>query len=144
MKHRASLGIVWVACAAAEAAEPASTAPIAAAASVQAPARPAVDATAPQARKPLDLRIGDIRKYMMPNEYREAINAPNADENTVVVEANRELLPVKSDQPVPNAIMAPFWAIAHPLQSWRIFVPDLKRPPPGPPDVVPPIFRWGP
>jgi len=142
MKHRAALGIALVVCAAAEAAEPTTAAPAVPLALV---AKPKAEAPKPETRKPLDLRIGDVRRYMMPREYREAINAPNADENTVVVEANRELLPMKSEQPVPGGIIAPFWAIAHPLQSWRIFAPDLKRPPPGPPDVVPPpIFRWGP
>jgi hypothetical protein len=145
MKHRTALGIALVVCAAAEAAEPIAAAPAVPATPVQTATRPTSETPKPEARKPLDLRIGDIRRYMMPDEYREALNAANADENTVVVEGNRELLAMKSDRPVPNAIMAPFWAIAHPLQSWRILVPDLKRPPPGPPDVVPPpIFRWGP
>jgi hypothetical protein len=95
--------------------------------------------------KRLDLRIGNVRNYMMPNEYREALGMPDADKNTVVVEGNRELLPWKPDRPVPGGIVAPFWALAHPLQSWRLLVPDPKAPPPGPPDVVPPrVFRWGP
>ena len=106
------------------------------------PAKPAVAAPAP---KPLDLRVGNVRNYMMPHELKAAINAPDAEKNTVVVEGERELPPLKSQQPVPNAIMAPFWAIANPLQAWRIFVPDPNRPPAGPPDVVPPpVFRWGP
>jgi hypothetical protein len=45
--------------------------------------------------------------------------------------------------------MAPFWAIVNPLQSWRIFVPDLANAPkdrPREPEekIPPPIFRWGP
>ena len=61
------------------------------------------------------------------------------------LDGERELVPMKSQQAVPNAIIAPFWAIAHPLQAWKIFVPDPNAPPPGKPDVVPPpIFRWGP
>jgi hypothetical protein len=143
-------------CAAAHAAEPAVTAPSPAvpaahAAPVAAPAPPrsAAGATSkPIASKPLDLRIGDVRKYMMPNEFREAISAPDADKNTVVVEGDRELLPVKHDDPVPGGIIAPLWALTHPLQGWRIFVPDLNRPeerPREPEDrVPPPVFRWGP
>ena len=138
MKHRLALGLTLVICAAAEAAEPVAPAPAVSATPVAATSNPPI-------AKRLNLRIGDVRSYMMPNEFREALGAPDADSNTVVVEGNRERLPWKSERPVPVAIIAPFWAIAHPLQSWRILVPDLKRPPPGPPDVVPPpIFRWGP
>jgi hypothetical protein len=106
------------------------------------PAAPSKPAAAP---KPLDLRVGNVRNYMMPNEFRGALTAPDAEKNTVIVEGERELLPMESLQPVPNSIIAPFWALAHPLQAWRAFVPDPNRPPPGKPDVVPPpIFRWGP
>jgi hypothetical protein len=155
-KHRVSLILAIGVCAAANAAEIVATAPSPAAAPAQASAT-AASAPAPiqapaavpskkPSAKPLDLRIGDVRKYMMPNEFREAISAPDADKNTVVVEAKRELLPVKYDDPIPvGTIMAPIWALMHPTQSWRILVPDLNRPPDGPPDVVPPpIFRWGP
>ena len=56
---------------------------------------------------------------------------------------------MKSEQPVPGGIIAPFWAIAHPLRSWRIFVPDIAHAPKDEPrepadKVPPPIFRWGP
>lgn len=141
IKRRMGLGLVLAACAAAEAAEPAAVVPPA-----QTP--PAAPAPKPIVTKPLDLRIGDVRNYMLPDEYREVLGAPDADKNTVVVEGKRELLPVKFEKPVPGGIIAPFWALAHPLQSWRIFVPDLKRPAEGPrepADKVPsPIFRWGP
>jgi hypothetical protein len=147
MKRHVGLGLTLAMCAAAEAAEPAAASTVSAA-----PASAAAPAPAPEAklvpRKPLDLSVGDVRSYMMPNEYRAALGAPDADKNTVVVEAKRELLPMKSDQPVPGGIIAPFWAIANPLQAWRILVPDLKRPEEGPREphdkVPPPIFRWGP
>ncbi len=140
MKRRVGLGIALAVCAVAEAAEPAVTAP------------PATTAATTPATKPapkrLDLRIGDVRKYMMPNEFHAAISAPDADQNTVIVEGSRELLPVKSDRSVPAGIVAPFWALLNPLQSWRILVPDLKRPEEGPREpadkVPPPVFRWGP
>src|SRR5262245_55339352 len=101
MKSLLGLGFALAACVAVEAAEPSPAA--------VPPAKPA-PAAAPrtEARKPLDLRIGDVRKYMMPNEFNEAINAPDADKNTVVVEARRELLPMKFEQPVPGGIIAPF------------------------------------
>jgi hypothetical protein len=131
------MGIALAVCSAAEAAEPAAAAP-------QASPAPATKPVT----KPLDLRIGDVRKYMTPNEFRAVINAPDAEQNTVIVEGSRELPPSKSDRPVPGGIIAPFWALANPLQSWRIFVPDLKRPEEGPREpadkVPPPVFRWGP
>jgi hypothetical protein len=48
-------------------------------------------------------------------------------------------------QPVPVGLMTYPWIFMHPLQSWRTLLPDLRAPPPGPPDVVPEReFRWGP
>jgi len=151
MKRRVGLGLTLAVCAAVEAAEPASTAP-AADASTTAPT-PAANASKPMpanpASKPLDLSIRDVRNYMMPRELAEVLGAPDADKNTVVVEARRELLPMEFEEPVPGGLMAPFWAIANPLQSWRIFVPDLAHAPkdrPRDPEekIPPPIFRWGP
>jgi hypothetical protein len=90
-------------------------------------------------RKPLDLRVGDVRTYMMPSEYRAALGAPDAEKNTVVVEAKRELLPVKYEEPIPIWPLGPlWWGLNNPTQSWRILLPDLNRPEDGPPDVVPP------
>ena len=89
---------------------------------------PAVPNPKPALQKPLDLRIGDVRKYMMPNEFRAALDAPDAEKNTVVVEAKRELLPVEYEKPIPRGPLGPlFWALKHPTQSWRIFLPDLNR-----------------
>ena len=138
MKRGVSLGLALGLCGAVHAVDP--------------PARaiPAQTAPVPAARivtkKPLDLRIGDVRKYMMPNEFQATLSAPDADKNTVVVEGTRGVPPLKSQQPVPAGIIAPFWALAHPLQSWRVFVPDVNRPPDGPTvdKVPPPVFRWGP
>jgi hypothetical protein len=137
--RRVGLSVALIACAAAEAAEPAPVAP-------PAPSTAAPTDQKPVLRKPLDLRIGDVRKYMMPNEFREALAAPDADKNTVVVEARQELLPVKYEEPIPVYPLGPlFWALRNPSQSWRILLPDLNRAPPGKPDVVPPpVFRWGP
>ena len=76
--------------------------------------------------EPLKLSIGDVRKYMMPSEFAAVVNAGDPDRNTVVVEGSRELAPLKSMQPVAPGIVAPFWAVAHPTQAWRIFVPDPR------------------
>jgi hypothetical protein len=150
---RVGLGLTLAVCAAAEAAEPAASVPVPAAPPPVAGASPVpvtTPATAPAQKprpaKPLDLRVGDIRKYMMPNEYLAALGAPDAEKNTVVVEARRELLPVTYDDPIPVGPLMPlWWGLTHPSQSWRILLPDINAPADGPPDVVPPpIFRWGP
>lgn len=139
MKRRVGLGIALAACAAVEAAEPTAAVP-------PANTPPAASTPKPAIKKPLDLRIGDVRKYMMPNEFREALAAPDADTNTVVVEGRRELLPVKYEKPIPVGPLVPlWWALKNPANSWRILLPDINRGPLGPPDVVPPpVFRWGP
>ena len=163
MKHRVGLGLTLAVCAAVEAAEPVAVSPIpeepATAAVSASAATPAPRATptpaatpAPAAvekpipAKPLDLRIRDVRNYMMPNEYLAALDAPDADKNTVVVEAKRELLPVDYEKEIPMGPLMPlWWGLTHPSQSWRIFLPDINRQADGPPDPVPPpIFRWGP
>ena len=157
MKHRLGLGLTLAACAAVEAAEPVSMAPAQAPTDVAipspAPAAAASTAKAAPAKpsaKPLNLRIGDVRSYMLPNEYADALDAPDADQNTVIVEGKRELLPMKSERPVPGGIIAPFWGLAHPTQIWRLLVPDPKLKLPEYEDrepadkVPPPIFRWGP
>jgi len=152
MKHRVGLGLTLAVCAAVEAAEPVATssdpAPALPTASAPAPAiTPVTDPAAkPVLTKPLDLRVGDVRQYMMPSEYREALGAPDADKNTVVVEAKRELLPVEYEEPIPTWPLGPlWWALKNPTQSWRILLPDINAPEDGPPDPVPPpIFRWGP
>jgi hypothetical protein len=110
--------------------------------------RPAPKVTAPGAASPapLKLGVGDVRKYMMPSEYQASIDAPDLERSTIVVQGERAPPPpLKSTQPVPQGIIAPFWAVANPTQAWRVLLPDPNAPPPGPPDVVPkPEFRWGP
>jgi hypothetical protein len=152
MKRRVGFGLLLAVCAEVEAAEPAAAAPNPASAlpatSASTPAStPVLDPAAkPAPTKPLDLRVGDVRRYMMPNEYRAVLGAPDAEKNTVVVEARRELLPVDYEKPIPMGPLMPlWWGLTHPTESWRIFLPDINRPADGPPDVVPPpIFRWGP
>jgi len=122
-----------------------SAAAVASASAASTPAAPA-PVTRDAAKPRLDLRIGDIREYMPADEFRALSADREPERNTVIVEGRAALLAVKEDSPVPNAIMAPFWALMNPTQAWRIFVPDLKRPPDGPPDskIPPPVFRWGP
>jgi hypothetical protein len=114
------------------------------------PAPPSAEKPAPApvasiTRAPLKLQVGDVRKYMMPNEYRAAINAPDADKNTIVVQGERPAPPLQSEQPLPTGLAAYYSLFRHPSKAWRLFLPDPNAPPPGPPDVVPQReFRWGP
>jgi hypothetical protein len=107
---------------------------------VPAPASP------PAVAKPLDLRVGNVRNYMMPNEFRAAVGAPDADRSDIVVEGAREPPPLKSLQPVPGGLASLWYAAKNPRSAWRIFAPDLNAPAAGPPPspVPPPVFRWGP
>jgi hypothetical protein len=145
MKTAIAWGLTLMLYATAEAAEPAP---------VQAPQTqtppPATNAPhrdATTASKPMDLRIGDIRKYMTPNEYHAALNAADADKSTVIVEGARAVAPLQSERPQPVGLGAVYSLFRHPTSAWRLFVPDTSAyaPQPGPPDVVPPReFRWGP
>lgn len=129
---------------AAEAAEPVP-APAAAVASPDAAVVPAAPGSK-SAPRPLNLRIGDIRRYITPEEYRELMAAPAQDANTIIVQADAPLLPMKSEAPVPGGLMSLWYAAKNPAQIWRIFVPDPKQGPIGPPEspIPPPVFRWGP
>jgi hypothetical protein len=122
----------------AEAAEPPVAAPVV--------AKPVRSTAAPVKRAPLDLRVGDIRKYMMPNEFRAAISAPDADKYAIVVEGNRPSPELQSLRAVPMGLPALFWGFAHPGSAWRLFVPDVNAEASGPilTKVPPPVFRWGP
>jgi hypothetical protein len=129
MKYGLGIGFALLLCAAAAAADP---------------PKPAITPAA--VNKPLDLRLGDIRKYMTPNEYLAAVSAPDAERSDIVVEGARAVPKHASERPVPGGLASLWYAATNPLQSWRIFLPDVNAPAAGPVyDVVPPpVFRWGP
>ena len=111
------------------------------------PAKPAPAASQTAPRAPLKLGIGEVRKYMMPNEYRAALNMADTDKSTVIVQGERAVAPLQSERPQPVGLGAVYSLFRHPTSAWRLFVPDMSAyaPQPGPPDVVPPReFRWGP
>jgi hypothetical protein len=140
MNIRIAIAVALMAGAAAQAADP----PVAPAAGK---GQKPVPAARPSTRTPLKLGIGDVRKYMMPNEYRAAMNTPDADRTTVIVQGERAVAPLQSELPQPVALGAVYSLFRHPTTAWRLFVPDTSAyaPKPGPPDVVPPReFRWGP
>ncbi len=75
-------------------------------------------------RKPLDLRPPDIATLLTPAEL-DRILSRIAEENIEEIEVQRErdrALDLGSPA-VPLGIASPFWALAHPLQAWRILAP---------------------
>jgi len=136
MDIRTAIAVALMAGAAAQAAEP--PVPVNS-------LKPQPAALAP--RTPLKLSVGDVRKYMMPNEFRAAIDAPDADRTTVIVQGERAVAPLQSELPQPVGLGAVYSLFRHPTSAWRLFVPDTSAyaPKSGPPDVVPAReFRWGP
>jgi len=100
MKHGLVIAFALLLCAAAQAADP-----------------PKPAASRPVAAKPLDLRIGDIRKYMTPKEYLVAINAPDADKTDIVVEGARQAPKLRSELPVPGGLGSLWYAATNPLPA---------------------------
>jgi hypothetical protein len=89
--------------------------------------------------QPLDLLLtqSELRSIIHRYEERtgEFLTAPIDDE--VLVTAPGEQAPMREpSRDVPRGIVAPFWAIANPSQSWRIFTPI---PPKGLPKDEPPL-----
>ncbi len=136
MRVPVGIAVTLLICSAAQAEPPARGAQ-------SAPAQTPAPASRP-ARQPLKLGIGDVRKYMMPNEFRTAVSG-DSDKATIVVEGARPVAPLKSTQPLPQGLGAVYSVFRHPASAWRMFVPDPRGVPAGPPDVVPAReFRWGP
>jgi hypothetical protein len=137
MKHGVGLGFALMVGGVVAAAEPASQA-------IPAPAAAESAATAP-APKPLDLRIGDVRKYMMPRDFQSAVKAPDAEANTVVVEGQREVVPMRMVEDVPLGLASLWYSAKDPKNAWRLLAPAITfKDGPTVDKVPPPIFRWGP
>jgi len=160
MNHAAGWSLALVISFAADAAEPAG------------PPQPAKEpraATAPQAKPPseavllasavtpkrLDLRVGKIRDLMSRRDMAELLGAPDWEKDTIVVEGQRELLPMTFEEQIPGGPAALWWALQNPTQSWRVLLPDINRPDPGPLTMEQKVpqrefrwdqrgFRWGP
>ena len=124
MNLRPILGTTMLACSLAGAAEPApdtsvaSPAPNAAVTTPDPGSNQAKKSDPGEARKPLDLRVRDIREYLTAEEYRALMNGALDDQNTVIVQANAPPLPMKSELDVPGGIIAPFWGPWSP-RCWR-------------------------
>src|SRR3954471_17323497 len=102
MKRGMGMALVLITAAAASNGVAAAEPPAHAAAVPAAAAPPAAQAAAPaKPSKPLDLRIGDVRKYMMPRDFQAVVRARDADADTVVVEGQREVVPMRLVEDVP-------------------------------------------
>lgn len=137
---------VWIALslgAAVDAAEPPAHAVVPAKPAKAAPATTTAKPAKPA--KPLDLRIGDVRKYMMPRDFQATLRAPDADANTVVVEGQREVVPMRMVEDVPMGLGSLWYSAKDPKNAWRMFAPVVTfKDGPTVDKVPPPIFRWGP
>lgn len=72
----------------------------------------------------MDLHPPDVRKVFPLAELQKRL--PDADDERVAQEdATVQVSTERVGPPpsVPIGILAPFWAIRHPTQAWRIFMP---------------------
>lgn len=71
----------------------------------------------------LDLRAPDITRLYTPQQIQAAL-ATTSERNIEEVEVyGPHERPVPVSPQVWSGIAAPFWALLHPAQSWRIFAP---------------------
>ncbi len=96
-------------------------------------------ATSPEAQ-PLNLLLTQSELVAVVRNYEiktgEVLTAPFDDEEILVI-APGYVAPMRDvSQDVGGGILAPFWAIRHPKDAWRIFVPI---PPKGPLEEAKPI-----
>ena len=77
----------------------------------------------PTPAKPLDLRPPDITKLYTSQQLTDLLQKIE-DRNIEEVEVEGARIPPPTFTPrVWPAIAAPFWALLHPTQAWRIFAP---------------------
>jgi hypothetical protein len=73
--------------------------------------------------RPLDLRAPDIEEILTPEQIAHALaSTREGNIEEIEVEGVRTPAPPSSPEVWP-AIAAPFWALLHPTQAWRIFFP---------------------
>jgi hypothetical protein len=69
----------------------------------------------------LDLRLGDIRRYVPAREWSTPLPERLEDVEVVGRPGTPDMVETR---PVPMGLGALFFAARHPTQIWRIFVPD--------------------
>lgn len=88
------------------------------------PAEPDKQQDAATIPKPLDLRAPDITELYSDDEIKRFLSRaldPNIEEVRVDDARTHEAPPASPE--VWGAIAAPFWALLHPTQAWRIIAP---------------------
>lgn len=99
------------------------TASLAMAGAASADDEAAADSAGTSPAKPLDLRAPDITKLITSEQLAQLLEKLD-DENIEEVEVEGAKVPQPTFTPrVWPAIAAPFWALLHPTQAWRIFAP---------------------
>jgi hypothetical protein len=80
-------------------------------------------AARPQPACQLDLRVSDITQIFSSAQINHVL-APTYADTIEEIEVEGERVPLRPNTPnVWPTIAAPIWALLHPLQAWRIFVP---------------------
>jgi hypothetical protein len=89
------------------------------------PVAPAAVSAAPK----LDLRLGDLRRFVS----AEDLDAPwTTDLDEVVIRPRREPPDLPERRAVPAGLGGLVWGVRNPTQSWRLFVPDPNAGPDAP------------
>jgi hypothetical protein len=95
-------------------------------------ASPSASTSAPTTAPRLDLRKGDLRRFIPPEQLYEPWTA-ELDE--IVVQSRRRAPPdIPENRAVPGGLAGLFWAARQPTEAWRLLVPDPKAPEVGPPN----------
>lgn len=92
--------------------------------SLGAPLAVAEPAATRRVAPPLDLRLGDIRKFVPTEELDTPLDAA-IDE--VVVRSPRVRSRLPERMPIPRGVGGLGWLLDHPTQFGRLFVPDPNR-----------------
>ncbi len=77
-------------------------------------------AAAPGKPAPLDLRVGDIRRYVP----AEILDTPIEEQLEEIIVNGERPAPLPEQRVVPQGLGALFYGVAHPTQAWRILLPD--------------------
>ena len=69
----------------------------------------------------LDLRLGELRRFMAPTEWFTALPA---DLDEVIVRGRRKPGEIPDRKQVPQGLGGLFWGARNPGEAWRLLVPD--------------------
>ena len=117
--------------------------PLADPAAARSPSPPASASATSSAPARLDLRPGDLRRFVSAEE----LYAPwTLELDEVVIRPRREPPDLPERRAVPQGLGGLWWAAQRPTQAWRLLVPDPNAstavPPRSPDDPQPPPGSW--